>query len=112
VGSSFEFTVRLSLGETAPTTVLRTDLTGLRVLIVDDNATNRKILEQQAASWRMVSTSADGGAAALEQLRDEHAAGRRYDLALLDMDMPGVDGVELTRLIRPTRQPRRCRWCC
>jgi two-component system sensor histidine kinase/response regulator len=100
VGSSFEFTLRLSRGEAAPTTVSRTDLTGLRTLIVDDNATNRKILEQQVASWRMASTSADGGAAALEQLRDEHAAGRRYDLALLDMDMPGVDGVELTRLIR------------
>jgi two-component system sensor histidine kinase/response regulator len=100
VGSTFEFTVRLPRGEVAPITVPRTDLTGLRVLIVDDNATNRKILEQQVASWRMASTSADGGAAALEQLREAHTAGRRYDLALLDMDMPDLDGIELTRLIR------------
>ena len=99
-GSTFEFTVRLQLGERVPATVSRTDLTGLRVLIVDDNATNRRMLEQQVRSWRMESTTADGAPAALERLRAAHASGRPYDLALLDMDMPGMDGIELTRTIR------------
>ncbi|MEX0835521.1 MAG: PAS domain S-box protein [Nitriliruptor sp.] len=99
-GSTFEFTVRLRLGTPVPPVTQRTDLSGLRVLIVDDNATNRRILEQQVRSWRMTSTSADGADAALERLRDAHEAGWPYDLAVLDMDMPGMDGIELTRTIR------------
>ena len=99
-GSTFEFTVHLEVGALTPSTPARTDLTGLRVLIVDDNATNRRILEQQVNSWRMASTSADGARTALEHLRQAQASGRPYDLVLLDMAMPGMDGIELTREVR------------
>ncbi|QIN82318.1 PAS domain S-box protein [Rubrobacter tropicus] len=78
------------------------ELRGLRVLIVDDNATNRRILEKQTASWGMESCSVDGGPAALEELRVAASRGRHYDLALLDMQMPGMDGVQLARRVRAT----------
>ena len=75
-------------------------LTGLRVLVVDDNATNREILEHQLQGWSMRYTGAEGGAAALREL--EHAAARRepFDLAILDLHMPGMDGFELAQAIK------------
>jgi two-component system sensor histidine kinase/response regulator len=99
-GSTFEFTIRMQLGEAAEPQRPRTDLASLRVLIVDDNATNRRILEHQVRSWGMTSTTADGALAALARLRDADNSGAQFDVALLDMDMPGMDGVELTRTIR------------
>lgn len=97
-GSTFEFTVRFQLGKPLPA-VPRSDMTGLRVLIVDDNAANRTILTQQVGSRGMTSVTADGGPAALERLRMAQAGGAPFDLVLLDMEMPGMDGVELARRI-------------
>jgi two-component system sensor histidine kinase/response regulator len=70
------------------------------VLIVDDNSTNRKILSHQLGSWRMIHHEADSGIRALELLRSAAAEGSPYDLAILDLMMPGMDGFELARAIK------------
>jgi CheY-like chemotaxis protein len=72
----------------------------LRVLIVDDNATNRQILEHQVASWKMRNGCAAGGGEAIDALREAAAAGDPYDLAVLDMHMPTMDGLTLARAIK------------
>jgi CheY-like chemotaxis protein len=73
---------------------------GLRVLIVDDNATNRGILEEMVGQWGMSPTAADGGAAALEAIGRAREAGESFALVLLDRHMPQMDGFELAARIR------------
>jgi len=75
-------------------------LDGFRVLVVDDNATNRKVLEKQTASWGMTVESFEDAPAALEGLRAAAERGEPYDLAILDMQMPGMDGMQLARAIK------------
>jgi signal transduction histidine kinase/CheY-like chemotaxis protein len=72
---------------------------GQRVLVVDDNATNRLVLESHLAGWNMIAESVGDGASALEIAREAAAAGRPFDVAVLDMDMPGMDGLQLARAI-------------
>jgi PAS domain S-box-containing protein len=102
-GSTFWFTVNLTkqppgaYSHRADTSKL--NLTGLRVLVVDDNATNRQILHHQIISWRMRNGQAASGKDALAILRAEAAAGDPYDLAILDMQMPEMDGLSLARAI-------------
>jgi signal transduction histidine kinase/DNA-binding response OmpR family regulator/HPt (histidine-containing phosphotransfer) domain-containing protein len=72
------------------------DLTGLRVLVVDDNATNRRILRAQVGRWGMVTTDTGDPLEAVAWIR----AGERFDLALLDLHMPGMDGIELAERAR------------
>jgi PAS domain S-box-containing protein len=98
-GSRFWFTTRLAKQTDAAAAVpaRRDDLRGLRVLVVDDNETNRKILEHQVRSWEMHPVTAEGGERALELLRAAATQGEHYDVALLDMEMPGMDGLELSR---------------
>ena len=100
-GSVFTFTVRLlkQPQPRGPVPVPGLALKGLRVLIVDDNATNRKILGQQLAGAGMVPATADSGASATEALRAGLKDAQPFDLALLDMKMPETDGVELARAI-------------
>ena len=76
------------------------ELRGLRVLIVDDNATNRKILCKQVAPWGMIPDAVDSGWRAMEYLRDAVGVGEPYDLAVLDMQMPNKDGLQLARSIK------------
>ncbi|HYB12499.1 MAG TPA: response regulator, partial [Myxococcota bacterium] len=76
------------------------DLQGVRVLIVDDNATNRDILQHRVLSWRMEAGAAGDGPAALEALRSAAAQGSAFDLAILDMHMPTMDGLALARAIQ------------
>ena len=66
-----------------------------RILIVDDNATNRKILRLQCESWKMVSEEVDSGDAAIALLQTDAA----FDLAIVDMQMPSMDGVMLAKAI-------------
>ncbi len=102
-GSTFWFTTRLQLeAESAPRPPkpeADRDLQALRVLIVDDNATNRTILEHQLDSWGMLNQSVPGGAEALERLRAASSAAP-YDLAIVDMQMPGMDGLMLAHAIK------------
>jgi CheY-like chemotaxis protein len=100
-GSLFWFTARFGQALAGDEPALPLDgLRGKRALIVDDNATNREILEHQLAAWSMHSASAAGGAEALTLLRKAAARGAPYDIALLDMMMPGMDGTELAAAIR------------
>ena len=101
-GSTFRFSARVGIAAAPPERhdgPLRA-LAGMRVLVVDDNAVNRDILERQIASWRMEAASAGDGAAGLEELRAAAAAGRGFELVLLDFRMPGMDGLEVARALR------------
>ncbi|GAC1660545.1 MAG: hypothetical protein NVS9B4_11670 [Candidatus Acidiferrum sp.] len=103
-GSKFHFTARLGvatvqsiqLGAIAPPEILR----HVRVLIVDDNPTNRRILEGMLKRWEMKSASVGGGNEALAQLAQSLADGMPFGLVLTDMHMPDMDGFELIRQIR------------
>src|SRR4029077_7716700 len=75
-------------------------LDGLRVLIVDDNATNRTILIHQTASWKMIPSEAEDGNRALELLRAAEATHEPYVIVLMDTHMPGITGFELARAIK------------
>jgi signal transduction histidine kinase/CheY-like chemotaxis protein len=76
------------------------DLRSVRVLVVDDNATNRTILEQTMNGWGMLTGSAGGAKEALAELSAAAAVGDPYRLAILDLRMPDVDGLGLARAIR------------
>ncbi len=101
-GSTFWFTVRLEKQAGAPRTdrPAPRDLSHVRVLVVDDNATNRQILSHQLVGWKMTHASAEGGREALVQLRAAAAAGQPHRIALLDMQMPEMDGMTLARTIK------------
>jgi two-component system, sensor histidine kinase and response regulator len=91
-GSTFHFTAMFDLADLPGTAPDNASLVDLRVLIVDDNPANRRILEAQTRSWAMVPTAVDGGQAAIDALTVAARAGRRFDLVLLDLNMPGLDG--------------------
>ena len=102
VGSSFWFEIDLPLGATplvAPEHLSHDMLNDLRILVVDDNATNRMILEAQLTSWNMRPVLCDNATTALERLLEGAASGEPYDLAVLDMLMPDVDGMQLARTV-------------
>ena len=109
-GSTFWFAVTLEQGtlDGSGRPAPAANLLGARVLIVDDNATNRTILNHQVIAWGMLPGSASSAVEALDRLRaaTAAAASEPFDVVLLDMEMPGVDGVGLARAIRadPTIQ--------
>jgi PAS domain S-box-containing protein len=98
-GSTFHFTIEAQ-GAPAPVPAYSRgalpQLQGRRVLIVDDNATNREILRRQTGSWGMVPRDTGSPREALEWVR----SGERFDLAILDMHMPEMDGLTLARELR------------
>ncbi len=78
-------------------------LGGLRALAIDDNATNRSILCHQTAAWDMTCDVAENGLIGLDKIRTS-CASEPYDIILLDMDMPQMDGIEVGRRIKSDQQ--------
>ncbi|WP_372683835.1 response regulator, partial [Desulfosarcina sp.] len=105
LGSTFFFSIELerSLQKEKKKPLANTvDLDGCRVLIIDDNATNREILVRQTASWGMDSHSAGGGEEGIGLVADAQGQGMPFDLVILDRDMPGMDGMAVARQIKTT----------
>ena len=101
-GSTFWFTVQLGCAAPRDGSEPAHDqfLSGLRVLIVDDNPTNRFVLNAHLTSWGAEVISADTGAAALERLTEHANTPTPIDLAILDIHMPDMDGLILARAIK------------
>ena len=102
-GSKFHFTARLGLAK-SPKAELPLPpaacLQGLRVLVVDDNATNRLILAERLRRWGCNPTSAESGEAALSAMKRAAEAGEPFSLVLTDAQMPGMDGFALVEHIQ------------
>jgi signal transduction histidine kinase/CheY-like chemotaxis protein len=101
-GSTFWFTVPLGLAEqpVEPAPRPAADLAGLRALVVDDNETNRTILHDQLQAWGMSVDTVDSGTAGLAAMREAARSEVPYDLGLLDLCMPEMDGLGLARRIK------------
>lgn len=111
-GSTFWFTVQLAKqrpGTDFLSKAAARRLPPVRALVVDDNATSRSILQYLLQCWGVQLDSASSGAEALELLRKAAAAHVAYDVLLIDLDMPGMDGLTLARRIQadPTLGPAR-----
>ena len=106
-GSTFHFTAVFDT-PTVPTIrssrARPTGLEGLRVLVVDDNATNRRILEEMLASWHMKPTTVSAAAEAIDALHEASAGGERFDVMISDCQMPDVDGFMLAKRIKHDRR--------
>ncbi len=102
-GSSFWFELSLRRADDAPALDKGGDprtLSGQRALVVDDNATNRRILRQQLLSWGVEAVEAADGFEALELALTAAQDGRAFDLGVVDLNMPGMDGIELARALK------------
>ena len=102
-GSRFHFTANFTIQKAATRTVVPRDpdtLHDMRVLVVDDNATNRHILVKMLEGWRMVPSTADSGAKAMVTLTESKGIGRTFPLILLDAQMPEMDGFALAEYIK------------
>ncbi len=100
-GSTFWFTISLAKQEFRdPAPTERALRPGLRVLVVDDNATHRRIAEHYLRGWKCDTVSTSTPAEALDLLRGASADGHPFAVVLLDLQMPGMDGLQLARAIR------------
>jgi two-component system sensor histidine kinase/response regulator len=108
-GSTFWFTARFEKQPTPAKAALeQTNLSNLHVLIVDDNQTNRRILEDQMQAWGIRATCAAGAQEALEKLQDATEQ-PRFDVVVLDMHMPGMNGISLAEVIKADPRLARAR---
>jgi CheY-like chemotaxis protein/HPt (histidine-containing phosphotransfer) domain-containing protein len=105
-GSTFQFTLPMMLGEPRSANESQDSpaVRDLSALIVDDNATNRRILEETLRNWGMRPTAVESGEAALQILQQARALGEPFGLVMLDVHMPGMDGFELAEHIQ--QQPQ------
>lgn len=101
-GSCFHFTVELTRAESVPEakTVPAVNLQATRVLVIDDNETNRLILQRLLKSWGMTVVSAETGQSGIRLLRSAQASGAPFSLVILDYHMPGMNGLETAAVIR------------
>ncbi|MBA6349857.1 PAS domain-containing hybrid sensor histidine kinase/response regulator [Colwellia sp. BRX8-9] len=109
-GSMFWFTLNVANTNTLRPKKAFDNLQGQKILVVDDNFTNRVLLGQLLAQWQVEHTLVDSGHKALEKLNEESLKGTPYHIAILDMQMPQMDGFELgtkikndSRLFKETR---------
>ena len=103
VGSTFWFHIKAGVAAEQHPAEFEQDgggLQGRRVLVVDDNSTNREIMLAHAQGWGMAADAAADGYEALDKLRQAASCGQPYDVVLLDMLMQGISGIELSREIR------------
>jgi two-component system, sensor histidine kinase and response regulator len=106
-GSTFSFTATFDRPKTdtiEPLVNRSRALDGLRVLVVDDNATNRRILQEMLASWHMMPTTVADAESALAALRFAAQEKTPFDVIVSDRQMPAVDGLMLARRVRQDRQ--------
>ncbi len=102
-GSVFHFTAHVQVQTepaSKPVPLDLIDLRGLSVLIVDDNATNRRLLVDILSKWQMIPTAVDGGPSALRLLEQNQQSGKTFRLILLDAQMPEMDGFTLAGLVK------------
>ncbi len=107
-GSTFRFTVRLQHARGTPAescASAKPMLEGLRVLVVDDNATNRRILQEMLRTFGCVPSGAESGEEALVIFKRAANAGVPFELVLLDAHMPGMEGLDILRAIRSSGMP-------
>jgi PAS domain S-box-containing protein len=98
-GSAFHFTAAFDTAAAPPAVARPPIVTGLSVLVVDDNAVNRRILGEQLSRWHMRPTLVDGGRAALDALTTAALEGRPFAVVLLDANMPDCDGYAVAEQI-------------
>ena len=99
-GSTFWFTAEFATRPAEPRPPVPHDLVGLRALAVDDNAASRDILAEQLSSWGLRVTQASGAQEAIERLRQAAAQNQSFQIAVLDMGMPGMTGLKLAQAIK------------
>ncbi len=100
-GSEFWFTVRLSQQHQKDRTrTIPAQIKGIRILVVDNNASNREILTMRLASWGAVVAESSDGPSALETMQKSKTTNTPFDVVITDMQMPGMDGLMLGRAIR------------
>jgi PAS domain S-box-containing protein len=109
-GSTFSFTTSFEKQETQPLEVAPMGmLTGVRALIVESTAINRGILHSQMSNWGMTNRVAATPEQAVDLLAEAASRGAPYDIAIIDLGLPGVDALELSRAIRARRDIGRVR---
>ncbi len=105
-GSTFWFTARLGNGAAPSQRTSRPDLRGRRVLIIDDNSQARAVLASMLDSMTFVVHEAPSGLEGIEMVRRAAEIGEPYEIAFIDWQMPGLDGIETGKRIRALAQPR------
>jgi signal transduction histidine kinase/CheY-like chemotaxis protein/HPt (histidine-containing phosphotransfer) domain-containing protein len=99
-GSTFWFTVVLGVWNQAATPLHVVALGDRKALVVDDNSTNRTILRRQLSGWGMRVVATDCGARAIELMREAAESGRPFDIAIVDLQMPEMDGLMLAQVLK------------
>jgi signal transduction histidine kinase/CheY-like chemotaxis protein len=102
-GSAFHFTLPMSIqkvSEEKIAPIKYEDIEGLSILVVDDNATNRRILQESLTNWKMKPILAEDGRMALLELEKAHKEDRSFGLIVIDAQMPGMDGFALAQKIK------------
>jgi CheY-like chemotaxis protein len=99
-GSTFWFTIELPVHEAVRKKRIPVDVTGARILVVDDNEVNRSILMEHLAAWKFEAKACEGGEEAFALLKAARQLDVGFDLVIMDYQMPQMNGVDATRLIR------------